>query len=128
MAQVLKQCIIEVPDEVGRLAELTEKIKKAKINILALCGWVEGHTGRLMMVTEDHDQVYTAISLIVDQCEFREVVSVKLPNETGSLNRIAHQLADAGIHVKLVYATGGEADEATVILDTDNNIKAAEII
>jgi len=128
MAELRKQCVVEVRDEIGRLAEVTDKVRQAEINICALCAWVDHGVGRLMMVTDDHDKVCTAISPIVDECEFRDVVVLRIPDRPGALNEISRRLAEARINIHMIYATGVEAGRATVVLDTSNNAKAAELL
>ena len=128
MAELCKEISATVPDKVGRLAEVTDKIKDAGVNIIALCAWAEGDRGQLRMVTEDNDKACQAVSPIVESCELGEVVCVKAANTPGTLNEIAHKLADASIGIDLVYATVTDAPEATVVLKTTDNAKAAEIL
>ena len=127
MAELCREIRATVPDKTGRLAEVTDKIKDIGVNITALCAWVEGDRGQLRMVTEDSDKVCQAVSPIVESCELGEVVCVKAANTPGTLNEIAHELADAGIGIDLVYATV-EGDQATVVLKTTDNAKAAKIL
>ena len=53
MAQICKQCVAEVDDAVGKLAEVTDGLKDAGVNICSICAWVEGGKGKLMLVAED---------------------------------------------------------------------------
>jgi len=128
MAEIRKQCVVEVEDEIGRLADLTERIKQAGINILAICAWGHQGVGHLMLVSDDHDKVWSAITPFVDQCEFGDVVCAKIANKPGALNAISKKLADAGIGINVIYAAAGDAAEAMVIIDTDDNAKAAKLI
>ena len=50
------------------------------------------------------------------------------PNSPGALNEIAHKLADADIDIEFVYASTGNGPETTIILNTSNNVMAAEIL
>ncbi len=128
MAEIRKQCVLEVEDDVGRLAELTDRIRTAGINITAMCARVEQGVGRVMVVSDDHDKLYTAVSPFVDQCEFREVVCVSIANKPGGLHGIASALADAGIRINLIYATAEKEPDALVVVDTSDNRKSAEIL
>ena len=76
----------------------------------------------------DNDKVYKAITPAVETCEFGQVVCVKAANTPGTLNEIAHKLAGAGVGIDLVYAAAGDAGEATIVLRTTDNDKAAKII
>jgi len=128
MAKLCGEIRATVTNNVGRLAEVTDKVKDAGVNILALCAWVEGDMGHLLMVTADNDKVCKAITPAVETCEFGQVVCVKAANTPGTLNEIAHKLAEAGVGIDLVYATAGDAGEATIVLRTTDNAKAAKII
>jgi len=128
MAQVCKQCVVDVADAVGKLAEVTDKVKEAGINILATCAWVEGDRGHMVLLAGDAEKACAALTPAVDKCEYQEVVCVKVPNNVGALNEVAHKLTDAGIAISAVYATPGDADQATVVLATSDNAKAAEIL
>ena len=128
MAQVCKHIEAEVSDKIGRLAEVTDKLKDAGVNIVALLAWVEDGTGKLRMAVDDTDKACAAVSDMMDKCECGEVVCASVPNRPGALNKIAHKLAEAGIAVHCVYATAGNGTQATIALVTDDNAKAARII
>lgn len=128
MAEIRMQCKVEVADEIGRLAQLTSKIRKAGINIDAACAWVEGGVGHLRIVTPDHDQVCTAITPAASKCEFNEVLFVRIPNRPGALDELAGKLAGGTIDIRTLYATGDETGTATVILETSDNRKALELL
>jgi hypothetical protein len=128
MAQVCKQIEVEVADKVGKLAEVTDKLKGAGVNILALLAWVEGGRGKLMMVTSDNDKACQAVTGIVEKCQMGEVVCLTTPNTPGALDPIARKLADAGINIQCIYATAGQAQQATIVLATTDNAKAAQIV
>ncbi len=127
MADLCREIHATVADKVGLLADATDKVKDAGVNITALCAWAEGDKGHLRMITEDNDKVCQAVSPLMESCEMDDAVTVKAANTPGALNEIAHKLADAGININLVYATA-EGDQATVILKTTDNAKAAEIL
>ncbi len=128
MADLCKEIHATVENKVGLLADATDKVKDAGVNITGLCAWVEGDKGHLRMVTADSDRVCQAVSPLMETCEMDEVVTVKTANTPGALNEIARKLADAGINIELIYATVTDEPEATVILKTSDNAKAAEIL
>ena len=128
MATTYRQIMVEVDDKVGKLAEVTEKIKAAGVNILALCAWSAETSGHLMMITDDPDKACEAVKPHVKNCRFGDVLCVKIANRVGSLNELAGKLADAGVFIHFTYCSAGDAEECTLILDTDDNAKAAEVI
>ena len=113
---------------VGKLAELTRKIKDAGVNIYSLVAWVEEDTGHLLLVTDDNNKACSAMSDAVDTCEEDEAVYLKLPHEPGTLHGVAKTLSDKGIDIHMIYATTAEPGQAGVILSTSNNLQAAKLL
>ena len=128
MAELTRQCNATVPNTIGKLAEVTDKLKAAGVNILAMCAWAEGDAGHLMLVADDPQKACESISPVVDECGWDDVIRVQAANTPGTLNEIAHKLADAGINIAFTYASTTDAPEATVILSTSDNARAAEIL
>ena len=128
MAELTRQCNATVSNSIGKLAEVTDKLKDAGVNILAMCAWGEGDVGHLMLVADDPQKACESISPAVDECGWDEVVRVHATNTPGALNEIAHKLADAGIDIAFTYASTTDAADAVIILNTSDNAKAAEIL
>ena len=128
MAKVCEAIKATMADKVGLLAEVTDGLKEAGVNILAICAWVEGDKGKLLMVTDDNQAACAAVSEMAEACEFSPGVCAKVPNKPGALGKVARKLADAGIHIRLVYATPGDAEKATVVLHTSDDAKAAKLL
>jgi len=128
MAEFTRQCNATVSNAIGKLAEVTDKLKDAGVNILAFCAWGEGDVGHLMLVADNPDKACESISPAVDECGWDDVVLIRAANTPGSLNEIAHKLANAGIDIVFAYASTTDAPEATVILNTSDNARAAEIL
>lgn len=128
MATLSRQMTVTMKDRVGALADLTEKVKGAGVNILALCAWVQNGTGHLLMLTDDNRAACQAIQSLVGQCREDEVISLTLPNTPGALNEAARKLADAGIGIELAYASAGEALQSAIVLKTTDNARAAGLV
>ncbi len=128
MAQLCKSIKASMPDEVGRLAGVTAALKEEGVNILALCAWTEDGTGKLLMVTDANEKACARVQGMAGECGWAECVCVKAPNTPGALHDVATKLADAGINIEIVYATAGDAAEATLVLFTGDNAKAAELL
>jgi len=129
MAEIRQEIHVTVADQVGKLARLTDTLKQAGINIVAVCAWTEGDTGHMLLVTDDNDKAYAAIEPLGDGCEAGgDVVCVKAGNQPGSLNAIAHVLAEADISIELVHAAAGDHPEAIILLKTTDNARAVELL
>jgi len=111
MAETAEQLKIHVRNAVGKLAEVTDTIKAAGLNIQAACAWVQGEAGYMYLITDDNDKACGALTGQVENCQKTPVVTVTAPDEVGAMNALAKKLADAGVGINLVYATtaGGKA-------------------
>ena len=113
----------------GRLAELTEVLAEASINIRALS------------VAETVD--YGVLRLIVDNpvlaCEHlrqagftvteTQVLALEIPDRPGGLAGAIRLLSNAGINVEYIYAFVGKAkDNALVVLRLEEIERAAKLL
>lgn len=128
MAKKVQQMHITVDDAVGKLAELTGKIKDAGVNIYSLVAWVEGDKGHLLAVTDDNTTACANLSGVVVDCSESEALYVELAHKPGALHTVAQKLADAGIGIEMIYATTAQADKAGVVLNTSDNTQAATLV
>ncbi|MHC4563668.1 MAG: hypothetical protein ACYS8X_12975 [Planctomycetota bacterium] len=128
MAEIRQQIIAEVHDEPGKLSELTDRLKYAGVSIQAICGWSERGRGHVMFLVDDNDKAVQAIEPVVDHVRFEDVVCVMTPNRPGALSDVAHKIGDMGIFINAIYAAPDEGADSLIILSTDNNARAAELI
>ncbi len=128
MAEITNQLKIAAPDKVGRLAEITETIRDEGINILAVCAWVEGNVGKMLMLTDNNSQAAALVESVADSCESQQVVTTKVDNQAGTLHAMASKLSQAGIGIETIYAAPGDANQALVVMNTTDNEKAAGLI
>lgn len=128
MAEFGKLVHVETANRVGGLADLTDRLKSAGINILSICAWVEGDTGHMLLYTTDNEKACQTLSDAVDKCSFMDAIGVIVPNKPGQLNELSQKLADAGIGINVLYATTTDAPDAAIVLSTTDNTEAAEIL
>ena len=81
-----------------------------------------------MFITDDNDRACRAIEPVVDAVRDEEVVCVKVANQSGALSTVAHKLGDAGIFIKAIYAAPDAEAESLIVISTDNNARAAELL
>jgi len=128
MAKLCKQVRIEVPDAVGKLADVGEKLAAAGVNMLSVAAWVEDGKGVLLVVPDDCDKACAALEKVAGACRCDEVVCAEMPNQPGALAKAARKLADAGIAIQHAHGTACAGKTACVVLATSDNAKAAELI
>jgi hypothetical protein len=127
--QITKQLAIFLDNRPGTLARVCEALAAAKIIIYAITTsdtidhsvirMVVSDTKRAINLFEEHG------TLVVDD----DVLMFEGDNKAGSLARIAHKLADAGINIEYCYsATSPNAKKGLMIMRISNVHKALKIL
>jgi len=112
--------IIELENRPGALADVAAAIAEKGINIGGVAGASGTSGGSVAIVTNDADATRSALQAA--GASFREVAlaSASLEDRPGSLADAARRLADAGVNIETVFATGMEAGRITVAFGVDN--------
>lgn len=129
MIQLTKQLALFLENRPGTLARLADALGKAKINIYAISTsdtvdhsvvrMVVGDYRRALHLFEEHNV------LVVED----DVLMLEGFNKPGSLSKIAHKLADAGINIEYCYcATPPDAKRGLMIMRLSDPKKALKIL
>jgi len=127
--QITKQLAIFLDNRPGMLARVCDALSEAKINIYAVTTsdtvdhsvirMVVNDSRRALLVYEEHG------TLVVED----DVVMMEGDNKSGSLAKIAHKLANAGINIEYCYsATSPNSKKGLMILRTSNAKKALKVL
>ncbi|HEX3800302.1 MAG TPA: ACT domain-containing protein [Verrucomicrobiae bacterium] len=127
--QITKQLAIFLDNRPGMLARVCDALSEAKISIYAITTsdtvdhsvirMVVSDTAKAMAVFEEHQ------SFVVED----DVLMLEGDNKSGSLARIAHKLAEAGVNIEYCYsATSPSAKKGLMILRTSNPQKALKVL
>ena len=127
MAKKLKELQFETPNKIGVLCKITCVLKEAGVNILHAWACGEGSRGQLGLVTSNNAKAKKALKKLGISTKEKNVLSVILSHKVGSLERVAHKLAKAGISITCLSATSA-GNRVTVLLNTKNNDKAGRLI
>jgi hypothetical protein len=120
--------LVDLENKPGELARITEAIATAGVNITAASGSTCGSGGNVAITTADDAATRMALKNV--GASFREIESVETPirNEPGSLARACRRLADAGVNVEALFATGMRGNDVSMAFVTNNAAKAREIL
>ena len=117
--------IVELDNRPGELARLAEALGERGINITAIAAVTSGSAGGIGVLTNDEAGTRDALSRAGISVREIGLVSVSLDDRPGALGEIARKLADAGVNVELLVATGASGSKVTVALGVDN-VEAAQ--
>jgi hypothetical protein len=122
------QVCIALDNKPGTLARLCGVLKRAKVNIEAIsvadnaeCCWVR-------LVPEPAAAAKAALKKAGFHFCAEPVLTVNVANRPGELERLAGQLAQAGVNINYVYGSNGEGDWSTLVVSTADLGRAAQAL
>ena len=129
MSLKLKQIVVSIENEPGRLLEVTESLGGAGINLRALNLVDTGAFGQLRLLVSD---VVTARKILMEMqipAYVNEVVAAEIEDKPGSLARLLKPLTEAGVTVIFMYAfiTFAKGNAIMVFRFSDND-KAIDVL
>jgi hypothetical protein len=127
---MLKQLSVFIENKQGRLAEVTDYLAEAKINIHALCIADTTDFGILRLIVNDAE---TAKKVLREQgltVKTTDVVAVALTHEPGSLAGVLRELERLNVSIEYMYAftSRDAAYDAMVVLCLSNQEQAFNTI
>lgn len=129
MAKLVNEIYFSAPHRPGVLASVSEALGKNKVNILHLGACGSGKKGEVGLVTNKDAKAMAVLRKLGYKPKKDKVVLVSMGNKAGASARYFKKLAKAKVNVKSCMATtGGGSSRVSVILDTNNNRKAARVL
>ena len=127
--QITKQLAIFLDNSPGMLADVTQALAEAKINIYAITTSDTVDHTVIRMVVSDYRLALHVFeergALVVED----DVLMVEGANKPGELARIARRLAKAKVNIEYCYsATAPDAKQGLLILRLSNVEKALKVL
>ena len=103
----------------GRLEEVLDVLAKSNVNIVALSLADTSDYGMLRMIVSDPHKGRMALKEVGITSMLTDVVALRVPHATGSLNKAMHQIVDGEVNIEYMYAFANGADAAAVLKSDD---------
>jgi hypothetical protein len=117
----VKQVSIFLENKAGRLAEVTNTLGKAGINIRALSLADTSDFGILRLIVNDYEKAARVLKENGFTVGETEVLAVEVPDRPGGLGGILSIIHEAGMNVEYMYAfVERSSDNAVLIFRLDN--------
>ena len=114
---ILEQISVFVENRVGAVADITQTLADADIDIKALTLADTGDFGVMRLIVDSPKKALAVLKLNSTVASLTPVVVVSMGNEPGSLSKIVRALADAGIILEYIYAfVAREAGSAYAVI------------
>jgi hypothetical protein len=126
--QLRNELLFKAPTRVGLLAEVTEALAAANVDIIAIGAYDKGDAGEFLMVTSDKKAAGEALAALGGTMDMAPVVVVEIDNVRGALAKIARRIAGAGINISQVHATTTDTRTAAIVLRTDREAEVVDLL
>ena len=126
---IIKQLSIFVENKKGRLAEITDTLHKADVDIRALCIADTKDFGIFRLIVNKPDVAEKALKEHNCTVALTDVLTIRIDDQPGGLATPMKVLSDNDIAVEYMYAfISKEVNSAYVIIRVDDNNKAIEVL
>jgi hypothetical protein len=117
------ELVVRLPNSPGTISRICRTLSDERVNILAL--QIEAG-GTLRLVVDNHVHAAGVLRDRHQQVEEREVLYTVIPNDPGTLGRVARLIADAGINIEYLYASAVEGSpQAAIVIGVDDARRAS---
>ena len=125
----ITQLTLTLESKPGVLANVSQALAGAGVNITAICAVETAGRGKIRMVVSDPARAKDALKAAKLRPGEEPALMLTLEDRPGALARVADRLAAAKINIKCAYATtGGMGGSSTVVLSVSNVDKAASVL
>lgn len=127
-AKVETELYFTLPSRIGLLADATEALRDAGVDVRAIGAYDKDEMGEFMMVVSDPEKAKAALGDAGIEAVEKTVVTVEVMDRPGALAEVARKVSDAGINIGWVYATTGGGPTTTIVLRSKDNRRVAELL
>ncbi len=126
--ELRNEILFKAPTRVGLLADVSEALHNAGVNVYAIGAYDKGGMGEFLLLTSNNRLAGEALAPLEGEIDMIPVVVAEVPNQPGTLAAMARRLADAGINVAQIHATTSDSPTATVVLQTSCEIDVVGLL
>lgn len=119
-----KQLVATMPTRVGLLADISDTIRSAGVNITAISAYERDGLAKFLLVTDDNAKASEALGRIAADVREKDVILIELENRVGALADVAKKLAEAGVNIEYTYGTTGSGDKTWLVFKTSDDARS----
>ena len=125
----IQQLSVFIENKPGRLAEITEVLAEADIDIRAISVADTSDFGILRVIVDKPKEAVAALKQHGMTVSLTNVIAVGIDDEPGAFSKAVRLLADEGFDMEYMYAfISRDKGKAFVIIRMNNGQKAAEVL
>jgi len=127
-ATKVKQLNCTLTTKVGLLAQISEAIANADVNIASIRAHESGRKAYFSFTTDSVAKAKRAMTKLGIEVEEKDGILVEMANKPGELQKVAQQLAAAEINILETYGVSGAGRLSSCFFSTSDNAKAVRVL
>lgn len=125
----IKQLSVFIENKSGRLAEITETLARAGVDIRAISIADTSDFGILRLIVDDPERAVEALRKENMTVSLTTVIAIGIPDRPGEFAKAMRVLADANVGIEYMYAfISRDRNKAYVLLRVDDNDYAVKTL
>jgi hypothetical protein len=125
----MKQIHIISPKRIGLMADLTEILAEAGINIESIDAEEVGRNAVIVLNVDQYDLALHSLRSIKGiKLITEDAILVRLKNKPGALAHISRRFTDKGINIRSIRIVKRDEEYALVAISTDRTDVALELV
>ncbi len=124
----MKQIIIISEDRPGVVAEISEALAAAGVNIETLAAETVAGSGVTILTVDRYDEALRALAQTPFQAISEDAIVIRLDDKPGELARITHRFKDAQINLRSIRIIRREAGTCIVAVGTQRTKEAMDLL
>jgi len=127
-ATLIRQLVVITPNEVGMLANVCEAICECGNAITHVCASALGDDARFMLNVDNPESAKQSLEEAGYEVSLADVLEIEFDNASGVLAPVARALCAGDVDILFNYGTSADGKKAVVVMSTNDNLRALEII
>ncbi len=123
-----KQLSVFIENRKGRLSEVLDVLKEGNVNIISMSLADTTEYGLLRLIVNNPLLGKEKLSSQGFSCLLSDVMILKIPHVSGSLQQLLKVIEKADINVEYMYGLSIDKEEAYVVLKASNFNKTEEVL
>lgn len=124
----IKQLSVFLENRAGRMNAISEVLGKNNINIISLSLADTNEFGLLRMIVSDPEKARTALKEEGYASMLNDVLAIRIPNKTGSMQKVVKFMSDAQINIEYMYVLSTEPDTSSMIMKVSDMDQAKSAV
>jgi hypothetical protein len=124
----MKQITIVVKDRPGLVADISDLLLAAGVNIDSIVAEQVGGSAAIILTVDRYDAALRALANTPFQAVTEDAILVRLDDRPGMLAQIAHRFKEAGINLRSIRTVSRDAGGCIVAIAAERTKEAMELV